>query len=161
MLNKISDTKNKFGSGSTKTPYKSPFDKFVPYAKRTTNDKFAIKQNLKGLGNVSHIGGASTAVKHFIGSISISNQRALNIPKGVHKLDACLCTGKNHQFLYLCDTFKKLSTSLRNKTVIRLGVCKICLLKHSEIVNSTIGTCAAAKIKPISTMPFPAPKPPG
>ena len=124
-------------SGANKTPNVSQaatgkkFRKYIPYKKRANDEKQLIKDNIRTLGGMCSIGAASSAVKGFIGSLSISNKRALNLPLGVHKLEQCLCDGKNHQFLYLCDTFKGLPHDKRVNVAKALQVCRSCLLRHS------------------------------
>ena len=128
--NVISKTSNnRYNSGAHK-PHKSAFDRYVPYSKRSSKDKHIIRKNVQGLEKVSTVAAVKNTIRQFVGSISISNKKSLNLPSGVHKLDSCPCD-KNHQFLYLCDGFKKLPQASRVKIVKRLNACKSCLLRQT------------------------------
>ena len=75
--NSVSNVWGNAGAGNILGPSQPPNKKFIPYRKRAESDKKLIKDNLRTLGAISTIGAATSAVKHFIGSISISNKKGL------------------------------------------------------------------------------------
>ena len=75
---------NEKKAGSSKmTDYKN---KFIPYKKISKEDKMKAKKNEKYLSGMSYIASMSRGIKYIIGILSIFNNKALRLPKGVSKL---------------------------------------------------------------------------